>query len=178
MAPRRKVVDIANCNKCHTFLSPHGNNRNQISQCVLCHSPTQTDSPVRPPSAAPNQAINLAQMIHKIHTGENLTTDFTIYGFGGSKNNFNDVRFPGDRRDCAKCHVNNSELLPIAAKLTVTDPRGPINPIGPIASACTGCHTEVAVASHALANTTALGESCEVCHGQDAEFSVSKVHAR
>jgi OmcA/MtrC family decaheme c-type cytochrome len=178
LAPRRTVVAIANCNKCHTFLAPHGGNRNQIEQCVLCHSPTQTDSSVRPASAAPNQAINFAQMIHKVHTGENLTTDFTIYGFGGTKINFNDVRFPSDRRDCAVCHVNNSEQLPIKAALNVTDPRGYINPVGPTTSACTGCHTDKSVASHALANTTQLGESCDVCHGQAGDFSVSKVHAR
>ena len=32
-------------------------------------------------------------------------------------------------------------------------------------------------ASHALANTTKQGESCEVCHGPTGDFSVSKVHA-
>ena len=175
---RRQVVDIAKCNVCHTALSVHGGNRNQVNQCVLCHNPTATDGPVRPAAAAPNQGINLAMMIHKIHTGVDLTTDYTIYGFGGSKNNFNGVRFPGDRRDCDKCHVNNSETPPIGATLAVTDPRGPINPVQPTTSACTGCHTDIATASHALSNTTVLGEACSVCHGATAEFSVSTVHAR
>jgi OmcA/MtrC family decaheme c-type cytochrome len=179
VTPRRAVVAIANCNTCHTALALHGGMRNQTQECVLCHNPNGTDAPVRPASANPPQAINFAQMIHKIHTGENLTTDFTIFGFGGTKNNFNDVRFPGDRRDCAKCHVNGSEQLPLSAKLLpVMDPRGPVPSVGPTASACTGCHTDISVASHALANTTALGESCDVCHGPDAEFSVSRVHAR
>jgi OmcA/MtrC family decaheme c-type cytochrome len=178
IAPRRMVVDINKCNVCHTSLSVHGNNRNQVKQCVLCHNPTATDADQRPASANPPQGINFAMMIHKIHTGEDLTTDYTIYGFGGSKNNFNDVRFPGDRRDCDKCHVNSSDTPPIGATLAVTDPRGPINPVQPTTSACTGCHTDIAAASHALSNTTVLGEACAVCHGADGEFSVDKVHAR
>ncbi len=176
--PRRQVVDTAKCNSCHTFLSLHGDNRNQVEMCVLCHNPNATDVSRRPADQGPPQAINFAQMIHKIHTGENLEQDFTIYGFGGSVNNFNDVLFPGDRRDCAACHVNGSEEVPIGATAMVTDPRGPIDPIGPIASACTGCHTNIATASHALTNTSRLGEACATCHEEDAQFSVSRVHAR
>jgi OmcA/MtrC family decaheme c-type cytochrome len=178
VALRRKVVDIAKCNSCHTALSVHGNNRNQIEQCVLCHNPTGTDADVRPANAGPPQGINLALMIHKIHTGEELTTDYTIYGFGGSVNNFNEVRFPGDRRDCGTCHVNGSENPPIKAALAVTDPRGPLNPVTPTTSACTGCHTDIAAASHALSNTTVLGEACSACHSANSEFSIGKVHAQ
>jgi OmcA/MtrC family decaheme c-type cytochrome len=178
VTPRRQVVTTANCNTCHTFLSIHGSNRNQVEQCVLCHNPNNTDVSQRPSSAGAPQGINFAMMIHKIHTGENLTTDYTIYGFQGSKNNFNDVRFPGDRKDCAKCHVNESQTPPIGASLAVTDPRGPINPVQPTTSACTGCHDDIATASHALSNTTQLGEACAVCHGSDGAFSVDSVHAQ
>jgi hypothetical protein len=62
--------------------------------------------------------------------------------------------------------------------MAVNDMRGPINPIGPIASACTGCHVSQAAASHALSNSNALGESCAVCHGPNGDFSVDKAHAR
>ena len=147
--------------------------------CVLCHNPSGTDSPVRPASAGASQAIDFSLMIHKIHTGENLTTDYTIYGFGGSQNTFNDVRFPGDRRNCAECHVNGSEQLPLKDNLLpVQDPRGFITPVGPTTAACTACHNDKSVASHALSNTTQLGESCATCHGPDDDFAVSKVHAR
>ena len=40
-------------------------------------------------------------MIHRIHTGEELTQDYTIYGYGGTPYNFNEVLYPGDRRNCA-----------------------------------------------------------------------------
>ncbi len=178
VVPRRTVVETANCNSCHKSLSLHGDNRNEVQQCVLCHNPTATDAAQRPADQDPAQGINFAMMIHKIHRGEALTTPFTIYGFGGSVNNFNDERFPGDLRDCATCHVNDSEenLSPVTTM--VTDPRGLINPVGRITSACTGCHTTVAAASHALSNTSVLGEACESCHGAGRDFDVSKVHAR
>ncbi|HTM51296.1 MAG TPA: OmcA/MtrC family decaheme c-type cytochrome, partial [Bryobacteraceae bacterium] len=179
---RRTVVATAKCNSCHSFLSLHGENRNQVEQCVLCHNPNENDKSFRPAAEGAPQSVNFAQMIHKIHTGEEMTADggsLIVFGFGGSKNDFSEVRFPGDRRDCNTCHVNGSEQLPLQAGLQqVSDMRGLINPIGPIASACTGCHVSSAAASHALANTTSLGESCAVCHGQTADFSVNKVHAR
>ncbi len=179
VAPRRQVVATAKCNSCHDSLSVHGSNRNQIGQCVLCHNPNGTDSAYRPASQGPNQAINFAQMVHKIHTGTNLTREFTVYGFGGSKNDFTDVEFPGDRRDCSACHVNGSEQLPLNENLLpVIDPRGPINPVGAATSACTGCHTSATTASHAKSNTTVLGESCAICHSPTADYSVDKVHAR
>jgi OmcA/MtrC family decaheme c-type cytochrome len=179
---RRTVVSIDNCNQCHSSLSLHGANRNQIEQCVLCHNPNESDKARRPAAEGAPQAINFAQMIHKIHTGEELKAEggsLIVYGFGGSKNDFSEVRFPGDRRNCATCHVNASEQLPLEeALLPVKDARGLINPVGATTSACTGCHVSRSAASHALANTSTLGESCAVCHGPEAEFSINKVHAR
>jgi hypothetical protein len=48
----------------------------------------------------------------------------------------------------------------------------------PILAVCQGCHDDVATASPALANTTALGESCSTCHESGKEFSVDRVHQR
>jgi OmcA/MtrC family decaheme c-type cytochrome len=176
---RRTVVAIDNCNGCHSSLSVHGDNRNQVVMCVLCHNPNQTDVAQRPKSDAPAQTVDFRTMIHKIHTGENLNSEYTIYGFGGSKNDFTDVRFPGDRRDCGTCHVNGSEQLPLGDNLlNVSNPRGLINPTPPTTAACIACHTDRSAASHALANTTTLGEACATCHGPDAQFSIDKVHAR
>ena len=69
-------MDIAKCNGCHSNLSLHGENRNQIEQCVLCHNPSENDGVRRAVAtdpadkAQPNQSVNFALMIHKIHTGE------------------------------------------------------------------------------------------------------------
>ena len=68
------------------------------------------------------------------------------------------------------CHVNGSEQNLPTGLNAVIDPQGPINPIQPVASACTGCHVTFPTASHALANTTTLGESCTVCHSSGAAF--------
>ena len=46
--PRRTVVQTASCNQCHALLSFHGDNRNQVEMCVLCHNPSLTASPDDP----------------------------------------------------------------------------------------------------------------------------------
>ena len=193
--PRRTVVAVENCNQCHTMLSVHGGLRNQTEYCVLCHNPSNTDAARRVAAldandkALPPQGINFDFMIHRIHTGENLKADnksYTIVGFGGSHNDFTDVRFPamspqgspGDTRNCSSCHVNGSEQNLPTGLNAVKDPQGPLDPVQPVTAACTACHVTTSAASHALANTTRLGESCEVCHGQSGDFNVGKVHAQ
>jgi hypothetical protein len=75
--------------------------------------------------------------------------------------------------------VNASEQLPLADNLlSVVNPRGLINPTPPTTAACIACHDDRPAASHALGNTTRLGEACPVCHSPDALFSIDKVHAR
>ena len=178
LAARRQVVSLAKCNTCHSFLSLHGNNRNTIDQCVLCHNPKETDNAVRPVTERPAESIEFSVMIHRIHAGHEQTREYTVYGRGSSKNTYNDVGFPGRLQNCEMCHVNNSQQLPLASTETITDPRGLINPALRTTAACTGCHTSVAAASHALANTTVLGESCAACHGPNADFSVNRAHAQ
>ena len=53
-----------------------------------------------------------------------------------------------------------------------------MNPLQPNSSACIGCHASAASSSHALANTTTIGESCAVHHGSGAAFAVDKMHAQ
>jgi OmcA/MtrC family decaheme c-type cytochrome len=169
VTPRRQVVATDKCNSCHSFLSLHGGNRNQVEECVICHNSTAVDG------NTPADTIEFAYMIHRIHTGENGTMPYKI-----GSTDFSAVRYPGDRRNCGSCHVNGSEQLPLQTGLqNVNDPAGLLNPVGPATAACTGCHTDIASASHALSNTTdKLGEACAVCHSSTAEFSTSKVHAR
>jgi OmcA/MtrC family decaheme c-type cytochrome len=160
---------------------------------VLCHNPSNTDVSVRGSAVVaadrtiPPQGVNFNLLIHRIHTGENLPANrpFVVVGNAGSHNDFSDVRFPamsptgtaGDTRNCSLCHINASEQnLPVGLN-PVIDPQGPINPILTVASACTGCHLNLATASHALANSTTLGESCTVCHSSGAAFSVGQMHA-
>jgi len=169
VVPRRQVVSTAKCNNCHFNLSLHGGNRNRVEECVFCHLPSGVAG-----TGDAAESIDFRMMVHKIHTGKELNRGYKL-----GNTDFKQVGYPGDRRNCAACHVNGSEQLPLQPNLlSVADPKGPLNPLGPTAAACTSCHDTVTAASHALANTTRLGESCAVCHGTGSEFGVSKVHAR
>jgi OmcA/MtrC family decaheme c-type cytochrome len=198
VAPRRLVVALSNCNTCHVALSLHGTLRNNTLYCVMCHNPSNTDATTRATAtvaadkAAPPQGINFNLLVHRIHDGVNVTANggepYIVVGFGGSHNDFSGVLFPGmsptgaatDLANCAFCHVNTSEQndLSLTGLNAVTDPQGLINPVQPISSACSGCHVDLPTASHFLANTTTLGESCAVCHGNGAAFTVDSVHAQ
>ena len=180
--PRRAVVDLANCNLCHDRLVLHGGQRFNVEECVMCHNPNASDEARRTADTAPEESIDFKRMIHRIHSGENLTQDYTIYGFGTppSVNNFNEVRFPGDRRDCATCHAsgtwNIAETDP-PGTLPTTTPRDWFTPQRHTAAACLGCHDSQAAASHAYINTAPFGEACAACHGANADWAVEKVHA-
>jgi OmcA/MtrC family decaheme c-type cytochrome len=180
-SPRRQVVSTANCNSCHVALNLHGGNRNDTKQCVLCHNPNQTDVARRPADAGAPESVNFKEMIHRIHAGEEQARDLTIFGFGGTPHNYNEVVFPRPLADCESCHDAGTQNLPLASNnlLSTMDPRGLFNPAPPVTAACTTCHTSISAAAHADLNTSAgYGESCDVCHGANAEFSVERSHAR
>jgi len=179
--PRRMVVELGNCNACHGHLALHGGQRLNTEECVICHNPNASDVARRPADQGAPESIDFKRMIHRIHTGEELTQDFTIYGFNGSVNNFNDVRFPGDRRDCATCHTNDSQQVAENADprwLATVTQRDWYSPQHHNAAACLGCHDSQAAAAHAFVMTAPFGEACATCHGPDADFAVDKVHAR
>ncbi|HEX7137292.1 MAG TPA: OmcA/MtrC family decaheme c-type cytochrome, partial [Vicinamibacterales bacterium] len=185
VTPRRAAVAITQCNVCHDRLALHGGQRMNTEECVICHNPTNSDSDMRPASAGAPESISFQRLVHRLHTGENLTQDFTIYGFGGSVNNFNDIRFPGDRRNCAKCHVGTAYTLPLPTGIdSVTTLRDYFTPQGPGTASCLGCHDNKDAAAHAYLNTTTFGgngtpaEACATCHGTGKDWAVDKVHAR
>ncbi len=192
---RRAVVQLSNCNGCHNGLSVHGSLRNNTEYCVFCHNPSNTDASLRstgpaPYNSQPAQGINFNLLVHRIHYGVNQPSNrpYIVIGYGGSVNNFSTTLFPGlsptgeatDLANCSFCHVNSSEQndLALTGLNAVTDPQGPINPVQPFTSACTGCHMDLATAAHALSNTTSLGEACNVCHGSGAAYSVDQIHAQ
>jgi len=176
---RRTSVDLAKCNKCHETLALHGGQRYKIEECVICHNPVADDKSVRPADQGLPESISMQRMIHRIHTGEELSQDFTVYGRGSSLNNYNEVLYPGDRRNCVACHVAGAYTVPLPDGVipTVTQ-RDYYSPMQPTAAACLGCHDSKPVAVHAYTMTSFFGEACEACHSNDAEFAVDKVHAR
>jgi OmcA/MtrC family decaheme c-type cytochrome len=173
------AVTLAKCNVCHSSLEIHGRNRNQIEHCVVCHNPTMTDAGRRTAAQMPAESVNFSTMVHRIHTGKEQGRPYLIYGFGGNPVDFSKAGFPTSTADCAMCHVNNSQnIVTRRNALPVTDPRGFLDPVGPNGAACLGCHASQAAAAHVDLNTSRLGESCLVCHGPNADYSVARVHAR
>src|SRR5271157_3904 len=174
---RRQVVSTAKCSACHMNLatgfansagSPvHGGTRGNTQECVVCHNPALTDG-------TSGQSVDLSVQIHSIHRGENLANPYVL-----GSTNYQEVRFPGDLRDCTACHVDSTYLVEnVGAKALVASPGGFTKTTPPISAACQGCHDDVATASHALANTTVLGESCAACHKAGEPASVDRVHQR
>jgi OmcA/MtrC family decaheme c-type cytochrome len=168
MVVRRQVVSTAKCGACHVDLTfIHSGNRAGSQECVICHNPSLSDG-------TSGQSVSFATQIHSIHRGENLANPYVL-----GSTNYQDVRFPGDLRDCTTCHLPGTYLVEnVGAKVAVASPGGFTKTTPPISAACQGCHDDLATASHALANTTILGESCVACHKATEEFSVDRVHQR
>jgi len=176
---RREVVSLDKCNVCHDQLALHGGQRFAIEECVICHNPNESDESVRPEEELPVESVHFKWMIHRIHTGLELENDFTIYGHGGSENNYNHVGYPGDRRYCEACHEDGTYNVPLPEGVLPTPtPRDYYTPMQPAAAACLSCHSSVDAASHAYVNTAPFGEACAACHGEDRDHAVEKVHAR
>jgi OmcA/MtrC family decaheme c-type cytochrome len=175
---RREVVSIDKCNVCHDVLALHGGQRFNTQECVFCHRPNNTDEEVRPEEDMPPESIDFRWLIHRLHTGEELTVDFTVYGYRSSVHNYNDVVFPGYLGACETCHIDGSYNVPTpeGSQAVHTD-RSYYTPTQPAGAACLACHSTVDAAAHAYVNTAPFGESCASCHGVDRDFSVESVHA-
>lgn len=177
---RRTVVDDAKCENCHSNLTLHGTNRhNATGYCQTCHMPSATDAAVRPADEGAPQSIDFRYMIHKIHRGQELVNGYVVYGYRSSLHDYSDVEYVGDLRNCEACHDGDSYTLPLNAGLEeVTTPRDYFTPMMPATASCLSCHDDSSSASHALSNSSELGEACSTCHGTGKTYSVEAVHAR
>jgi len=172
---RRKVVADESCDSCHKDLTLHGGNRHDPNYCVMCHQPSADDSIVR--VEGPARSIDFKLLVHRIHKGEELERDYTVIGFRGTPHNYNEVLYPGKLNNCETCHVNSSYDVPSKGIETTTDLNEFYSPMPPNSAACLGCHDTLGAAAHTWINTAPFGESCDVCHGNGADFDVAKVHA-
>lgn len=218
VAARRLVVDIAKCDVCHDVLSLHGNNRtDEPGVCVVCHNPNATDASQRPTTAGVltggtdgklEESIDFKTMIHGIHAGQSdkggfRTKGITIYGFGGSVNDFSGVVFPGKLNDCSTCHIGTSyQLTGIWAAPTANGILGNTISTGasttssvdnlritPISAVCSSCHDNAVAKLHMqdafdggnfsatqAAITAAAPENCSFCHGPGKAIDVQVIH--
>ncbi len=125
--PRRKVVDIAECNGCHLRLAVHGGLRMEAQYCSFCHNPNKAnDTEVArfevPATTA--QSVDFKVLIHKIHMGDALTQQPYVIGAypgptasnpGGTPVDFGTVAYPGSRSACPSCHAGATYFLPLAS---------------------------------------------------------------
>ena len=102
----REVVAMSDCNECHFKYGAHGGGRRDVALCVLCHNPGPLDTLTGNP-------LDLKDLIHKIHYGENLPGNVAGGSYSIGTSGFADVTFPffsGDDKitgtpiECTKCH--------------------------------------------------------------------------
>ena len=168
---RRTVVSTVKCNKCHDVLALHGGQRFKVEECNICHNPNETATVE---GAEANTSIHLKWMVHKIHTGEELSRDYVI-----GETSFKEVLYPGDRRNCEACHNAGSYDVPLPeGALPTQTPDDFVTEWRPDSAACLSCHDSVDAAAHAYVNNAPFGEACASCHGEGRDFAVTKVHAR
>jgi OmcA/MtrC family decaheme c-type cytochrome len=166
----RQIVKTATCNNCHGFLSAHGGARVDTDYCVICHSPQTSD-------AYSANTVDMKVMIHKIHTGINLPTintvsppnttptlgqGYWIIGNSNSVNNFNEILFPQDTRNCVTCHVQTDPAVTEAANYYQV----------PTAEACGSCHDNVNFTTGANHPPGPAPDSdCVTCHGPNSNIN-------
>jgi OmcA/MtrC family decaheme c-type cytochrome len=170
--PRRKVVDVGQCNACHDELAAHGGDRREAQYCAFCHNPNKAnDQRVArfevPATTA--QSVDFKVLIHKIHMGAGLTQQpYVIGGYpaptvtdpAGTPIDFGAVLYPGDPAACSACHAGATYILPLGAAvlpslsevLACTDPSP---------SPASYCQDRVVSAVTYTAPTTAV---CTACH--------------
>lgn len=110
----REVVTLANCNQCHGELRGHGDNRNNITNCLVCHTAGAEDRNVAAAAGGtPGATVDFKVMIHKIHAGKHLpsvngvTTNangtrnyaatprpYQLVGFNDTVHDYSNVAFP------------------------------------------------------------------------------------
>ena len=160
----REIVDNDTCNACHDNLSVHGEARFDLQYCVMCHEKYSFD-------AQSGNTIDMKAMIHRIHSGETLPSVeaggfYGIFGFGNTFNDYSDVVYPQDKRNCQTCHEESDEDTPQASNWRKT-----VN-----TAACSTCHDDVNWSTgQNHGGVAATDEQCETCHGPNSTIESGKL---
>jgi len=131
--PRRTVVELQKCLRCHDRIEFHSGNRHDVAWCVTCHTADETDldkrinvagrrypgGPVKIGATfdgVEERSTHFKTMMHRIHTGARKgaasldgIAPYAVYF--GKAIFFDRGRFPGDLRNCTLCHAGKSYLL-------------------------------------------------------------------
>ncbi len=179
-AQTQVISDTSACNGCHDRLALHGGGRVDVQYCVMCHNPGTTD-------ANSGNVLTMATMTHKIHAGRLLTPENTpgavpyiIWGFNASKNDFSEIGYPQDLRNCRVCHTEANPATPQGGLWATQTSK----------EACLTCHPggagsdfNTSHTSFALAILGPNGKpeeipnaSCAECHRVGTAISPGRVH--
>jgi OmcA/MtrC family decaheme c-type cytochrome len=123
----KDIAATANCNNCHQRLSLHGGGRFTEDYCVTCHN-----NGTRDPEGG--ESVSMAYMAHSIHASAVRGLQdkpYIIIGRGGSVDDFSEVTYPQDVRECTSCHKASAET-----------PEGDDWATTVNALACGGCHVD------------------------------------
>ena len=161
----REIVDDDTCDACHDGLTFHGGARTDLQYCAMCHESYSFD-------AQTGNSIDLKVMIHKIHRGADLPSVQAggIYGIFGYLNEFedySDVVFPQDLRNCTTCHEESDANTPQASNWRTTVEN----------ATCTSCHDDVNFETGANHGdgVAATDDTCTACHGPNAQVGNLRV---
>ncbi len=157
----REIVDNNTCFACHDRLEFHGGPRTDIAYCVTCHNPSSIDGDT---VAEPwGGTVDMKQMIHKIHHGENLANGYFIFGFRNTLHDYSDIVFTQDSRNCQTCHDESDANTPEASNWRLVANR----------ASCGACHDDIdwANGGHPGGITFVDDTQCLDCHGPDATIN-------
>jgi OmcA/MtrC family decaheme c-type cytochrome len=164
----RDVVKTAPCNACHVTVAAHGGSRRGMDLCVLCHTPQTADPDT-------GNTVDMTVMTHKIHMGKDLPSvrggkPYQIIGNAQSLNDYSDIGFPANPRNCEACHVQSG---PDAASQATAL-------FHPTREACGSCHDNIDFASGKNHIAQADDSRCSQCHRPQGErewdISVAGAH--
>jgi len=157
----REIVSNAACNACHDKLAVHGEARFDLPYCAMCHESYSFD-------AQSGNTIDLRVMIHKIHSGATLPSVvaggfYGIFGYGNTFNDFSDIVWPQDLRNCQTCHRESDANTPQAVNYRLTVTRG----------TCGSCHdTTDWTTGENHGGVAATDDTCLTCHGPDSQLGL------
>lgn len=173
----RKMTDVSSCNGCHEKLALHGGGRVDTQFCVTCHNAGSVD-------ANSGGSLNLQTMVHKIHAAKLLRSQLKA-GKGGEyvsvrADDFSEVGFPQDLRNCTVCHTGANPATPQGDnwKRVVTK------------EACLTCHANrtgsdwdnshknyaAALVGPGAAAKDLSNQQCATCHKPGGNLGPDRVH--
>ncbi len=187
----KKVVDRASCNACHQNFAAHGGAVIEPNVCVMCHNPGSQDFHNN------GAQIDMKLMVHKFHMGTSLTQDYVVntevaHMTDPATQAVTGITFPGQIRNCAKCHAGPTTAGPGTAVQTA---QGDNWMTQPSKNACLACHDDYKVAgsnwqimhtgvssiypSFSLSNPDSIPDSiCANCHAPlSSAVNAAVVHA-